>query len=130
MPITTQSQLVNVARAKTNRNIKIKVWKMKILFIFAVSISFGFANAQLVGKLRTNFIEGTNAACFKSQRAGSVNATVTDAMLRSYCNCASIYIADLLNNQLAIDIENGLQKTNPAWGQLAQKYCQINYAKY
>ena len=103
---------------------------MKLILILLIILHVGIANAQLTGKYRSNFIESSNAACFKTQRAGTVNAGASDKMLISYCNCASIYIADLLNNQLALDIENGIQKINPVWGQMAQKYCQINYSNF
>ena len=86
--------------------------------------------AQLVGDERVGFISASTKACYKTQRQSSVNVNMSDTTLRQYCNCASIYVADIINHQLALDIENGVQKMNPLWGQMDQKYCQLNYSKY
>jgi hypothetical protein len=86
--------------------------------------------AQLTGPMRDDFIQGSAKTCFKTQRAGTPNAELSDATLMKYCKCSMTYQADLLNNQLALDIANGKQKLNPAFGQMAQQYCQKNYTKY
>ena len=100
------------------------------LIILCLLIVTDTSFAQLTGAVRKDFIDGAAQVCFKTQRAGSPNANLPDATLRKYCKCAMTYQADLLNNQLAKDIENGLQKPNPVWGEMAQKYCQIHYTEY
>lgn len=88
------------------------------------------ANAQLTGPWRADFIEGSAAACFKTQRAGPLNKDISDKNLQQYCICVVTYVADVINNQLATDIENGFQKINPVWNQMAAQYCQKNFSKY
>ena len=88
------------------------------------------ANAQLTGPWRADFIKGSASVCFKTQRAGPINKDISDKHLQQYCVCTITYIADLLNNQLATDIENGFQKINPVWNQMAAQYCQKNFGKY
>ncbi len=88
------------------------------------------ANAQLTGPWREDFIKGSAAVCFKTQRAGPINKDISDNHLQKYCVCTMTYIADLLNNQLATDIENGFQKMNPVWNQMAAQYCQKHFHKY
>jgi hypothetical protein len=87
------------------------------------------ANAQLQ-KYRSNFIDTTRNACYKTQRGGSVNVNISDTVLKQYCHCSAEYIANILNDQLAMDIEKGYVQMNPSWGQLAQAYCQKNYSNY
>jgi len=101
----------------------------KIVFIVSLFIQIT-SFAQLVGNERNGFISSSSNACYRTQRQGSPNVNISDNTLHQYCNCAANYVADILNHQLAIDIENGVQKMNPLWGQMAQKYCQINYSKY
>ena len=108
---------------------KIMNIQMALMLLMLLSICT-YVHAQLTGSIRSDFIGSASKACFRTQRAGTPNANLTDDVLKKYCLCAMTYEADLLNNQLAKDIENGKQKLNPGYGQMAQKYCQTNYWKY
>lgn len=88
------------------------------------------AAAALTGGMRTDFIKGSLEACVQNQSAALINAGASSKMIRQYCNCSSIYIADLLNNQLVKDIEQGRLKFNSKWSELAANYCRINFNKY
>ena len=88
------------------------------------------ANAQITGLWRADFIKGSAIVSFKTQRAGPINKDISDKHLQQYCVCTMTYIAELLNNQLATDIENGFKKMNPVWNQMAAQYCQKNFSKY
>lgn len=93
-------------------------------------LTVNLGHTQLVGKGREPFISGTAQVCYKNQRSGSPNKNLSVVMLMQYCRCTAVYVADLLNNALANEIENGIQKLNPAFGEMAAKYCRINYGKY
>ena len=112
------------------RIIKKQVSRVIFLFQGCILIYGGAVQAQLTGPMRDDFIQGSAKTCFKTQRAGTPNKGLSDAVLMKYCKCAMTYEADLLNNQLAMDIANGKQKMNPAFGQMAQQYCHKNYTKY
>jgi hypothetical protein len=88
------------------------------------------SSAQLTGSVRKNVIEGAQKSCFKTQREGSLNSSIGDAVLRQYCRCSAHYVADLLNEPLVRDIEAGRTKLNPIFNQMAAEYCRINYQKY
>ena len=88
------------------------------------------SQAQLTGPWRNDFIKGSAETCYKTQRAAPVNKSMSDINLKKYCTCSMTYIADLLNNQLATDIEKGYQKMSPTWNQMASQYCQKNFEKY
>ena len=103
---------------------------MKTLLVFLLMLVITVSNAQLSPKYKNNFTEGVRQSCYKTQRGGSVNVQVSDITLKQYCQCSAEYIANILNDKLVQDIENGNIQMNPAWGQLAQVYCQKNYANY
>ena len=86
--------------------------------------------AQLAGDVRSNFLSSMQKSCYATQRQGTPNANISDSMLRQYCKCSSIYVADLLNNALLRDVESGRIKPNAVWNQLAADYCRINFSKY
>lgn len=88
------------------------------------------ANAQLTGEIRNNFLSSMQQSCYVTQRQGTPNLNVSDSMIRQYCKCSSIYVADLLNNTLLRDVESGKVKPNAAWNQLAAEYCRNNFSKY
>ena len=102
---------------------------MKYLFTLLLCFHIN-AYPQLTGEVRTSFMSSMQKACYKTQRQGSPNTNASDNMLRQYCRCSSIYIADLLNEPLVRDIEAGKIKFNPTWNQLAADYCRINFSKY
>jgi hypothetical protein len=102
---------------------------MKYL-ITIILIFHSDTNAQLTGEIRNNFLSSMQSSCYNSQRQGSPNANVSDSMIKQYCKCSSIYVADLLNNALLRDVEAGKTKPNAAWNQLAADYCRINFSKY
>ena len=87
------------------------------------------ANAQLTGNMRQQFLEGSVKTCYKTQRAGTINQGISDNVLMKYCKCSMTYLADMLNNYLLLDIDNGNLKLNPYWLQLAHAYCSKNYNK-
>ena len=99
-------------------------------FIMLLLIFHLNANAQLTGEIRNNFLSSMQKSCYSTQRQGSPNTNVNDSMLKQYCRCSSIYVADLLNNALLRDVESGIIKPNSTWNQLAADYCRINFSKY
>jgi hypothetical protein len=100
----------------------------KIAISLIVFLSFS-TNAQLQ-KYKSSFIDSTRNACYKTQRGGSVNASISDTVLKQYCQCTAEYIANMLNDQLVIEIEKGNVQINSSWGQLAASYCQKNFSNY
>ncbi len=88
------------------------------------------ASAQLTGAARKNMLEAFQKSCFETQRGGSLNAGIDDKILKKYCQCSAIYMADLMNEPLVRDIEAGRLKMNPLWSQMAAEYCRNNYQKY
>lgn len=106
-----------------------------VLRKIAISLLLSFiiteqVEAQLTGVIRKDFIEGFERSCFKTQRAGTPNQQLSDAVLKQYCKCASTYIADMLNDALVKDIEAGKVKFNPGWYEISSNYCRLNYKKY
>jgi hypothetical protein len=100
-------------------------------YLIAATLIFHLnANAQLTGEIRNNFLSSMQSSCFNTQRQGSPNANISDSMIKQYCRCSSIYVADLLNNALLRDVESGKVKPNSSWNQLAADYCRINFSKY
>ena len=88
------------------------------------------STAALSGPMRTSFISGVSASCFETQRGASFNATVPSVMLRQYCNCTGVYLADMLNNELLISIHKGENRLNPNLQEMAANYCRANFHKY
>lgn len=103
---------------------------LKFLTILHALVFSMESNGQLTGSFRKDIVEGIEKSCFRTQRQGSPNAALSDAMLRQYCKCTANYLADLLNEPLVKDIEAGRAKPNPIWNQAAADYCRINYMKY
>ena len=98
----------------------------KIKYIAILSILSINANAQLTGAIRNNFLDAQVKSCFKSQRSASVNTGIEDKVLIRYCNCTGKYVADILNNQFLIEIENGTRKIEGNIIELSGRYCKNN----
>ena len=105
---------------------------MKSKFILFSLIILFYTNsfAQLSGKARNNFMDAFLQSCYNAQRSASINKAIDDKSIYQYCKCSSIYIADLMNNDMLKSIERGEQKINPNLSQLAATYCTNNYNKY
>jgi hypothetical protein len=108
----------------------IKNLSYRLFLCFQFLIFAGESSAQLTGAFRKEVIDGVEGSCFRTQRQGSPNAALSDAVLKQYCRCTATYLADLLNEPLVRDIEAGRAKPNPVWNQAAADYCRINYKKY
>jgi len=102
----------------------------KLFLALLFSVVTSVANAQLTGEMRKGFLEGHRESCFKTQRSASANKSVDDKTLSQYCRCNAVYIADVLNNNLAISIEKGEQKINMNLISLASNFCSKNFSKY
>jgi hypothetical protein len=88
------------------------------------------ATAAMTGGPRKNFIEGFSKTCVRNQSAALINSGATPKMVRQYGSCSSTYIADLLNNQLVSEIEQGRIKFDSQWSEMAATYCRINFNRY
>ncbi len=102
----------------------------ELAFFLFLLLSFGECFAQLKGTMRASFMAGAEQSCFATQRAASVNAAATDGILKRYCKCQATYLADSLNNELAIEIFEGRIKMNPSLVEIATNYCRNNFMKY
>ena len=101
----------------------------KILLTLLIIFAFN-SSAEMTGSSRKEYVDGHTKSCIKTQSASSVNAGAASSSIRQYCRCSAIYVADLLNNQLAIEIYEGRQKFNPTWHEMSANYCRINFGKY
>lgn len=101
-------------------------------FITLIAIIFlcSSATAQMTGTSRAEYIDGHTKACVSTQSAASIHAGVSIKIIRQYCKCSAIYIADMLNNKLAVEIYEGRIKFNPKWNEMSANYCRINFEKY
>jgi len=97
--------------------------------IFLTLLAFN-STAEMTGSFRKEYVDGHTNTCIRTQSASSVNAGASSNSIRQYCRCSAIYIADLLNNQLATEIYEGRQKFNPRWHEMSANYCRINFSKY
>lgn len=104
---------------------------MKNIYIFVLALSLSqFAHSELTGSLRDSFVRTARNTCFANQRQAGVNSSISDTTLKQYCQCNSEYLANILNNQLAIEIENGNVPISPSWINLAATYCQKQFSNY
>ena len=87
------------------------------------------SNSQMQGTLRAEYVDGYTKSCYRTQRAASVNTGMPNKILLQFCSCIAEYTADLLNNQLAMEIQSGSVRWNPQWTEIAFNYCVINHAK-
>lgn len=92
--------------------------------------NFEEPSAELIGKPRMEFVESASSSCLKNQKNASVNRGVPVDVLRSYCNCYAIYMADMLNNDLLMSIARGENKLDPNLITLATNYCTNHYGEY
>lgn len=100
-------------------------------FVFGVLLVFCSAvGAKVTEPMRQEYINSFATNCFKTQRAMSANNTVNSTTIRKYCNCAALYYADVMNNDLLISISRGEQTFPPDLPALAEEYCQKNLFKY
>ena len=97
--------------------------------ILLVFLAFN-ATAEMTGSFRKEYVDGHTKTCIKTQSASSVNSGASTSSIRQYCRCSAVYIADLLNNQLATEIYEGRQKFNPRWHEMSANYCRLNFEKY
>ena len=70
-----------------------------VLFVILITSPL-MLNAELTGKVRKNYIQSMNDACYKNQRSNSVNSNITDKVIKQYCSCTSIFIANKLTANL------------------------------
>lgn len=101
-----------------------------LLASLVIHLLVGNAAAEMTGKYRSDFVESFTTGCYKTQRAGSVNALASDTFLMQFCKCSSVYIADLLNNDLWLSILRGEQRLNSNLTEASAVYCRNNYFKY
>jgi hypothetical protein len=101
----------------------------KTSFFWLIFFCFD-VTAQMVGTSRTEYIEGHTKTCVETQRAASINAGVSSTIIRQYCKCSAVYVADMLNNKLAVEIYEGRIKYNARWNEMSANYCRINFQKY
>lgn len=104
--------------------------RFSLLALLVLMLMVENAVAELTGKYRSDFVESFSTGCYKTQRAGSVNASASDNFLMQYCKCNSVYIADLLNNDLWLSIIRGEQRLNSNLTEASAIYCRKNYYKY
>jgi hypothetical protein len=88
------------------------------------------ATGQITGGMRQEFLQSTEASCFRTQRSASVNKNLSDKTLVQYCRCFSRYLADSLNNALAISIYEGERKFNSELIEMGYRYCAKNFNNY
>jgi hypothetical protein len=102
----------------------------KFYILFSIAILSLNATAQMTGSTRVEYIDGHTKSCVATQSSASINAGVTNIMIRQYCKCSAVYIADMLNNKLAVEIYEGRIKFNAKWNEMSANYCRINFGKY
>lgn len=66
----------------------------------------------MTGEIRQNFLANFIGGCYEQQRKSPANAAASNAVLRDYCLCASVYIADNASNSEVIVAERGGDRTN------------------
>ena len=102
----------------------------KFTFLLVIALLYFNAAAQITGSARTEYIDGHTKACDTTQSAAAMHAGVSRKIIRQYCKCSATYIADVLNNKLAVEIYEGRIKFNETWNEMAAKYCRIHFEKY
>lgn len=104
----------------------------KLIHTFTACLIFttAIANAAMTGEMRDVFIESAYTSCYQNQRAASVNLSISNITLQQYCKCFVTYLADSLNNQLAMGITEGNAKISNISMEIATNYCMKNYCKY
>jgi len=102
----------------------------KLFALFAISTLSFCAAAAMTGQPRKNFIDSFTKSCLRTQSDASINSGASSRIIRKYCNCSALYIADLVNNDLVSEIERGNIKFNPQWAEMSANYCRINFEKY
>lgn len=88
------------------------------------------ANAVMTGEMRQVFIQSAYASCYENQRAASVNQGISNKSLQQYCKCFVTYLADSINNQLAIEITEGNVKLSTSLVEIATNYCLKHYSEF
>ena len=88
------------------------------------------ASAQVKGPDRDLLIASTSISCYQTQRAMSANNAADSALLRQYCSCFAIYVANSMSKDLMNSIARGEQPLPAATAALGARYCRVNYSKY
>ena len=99
----------------------------KKLYLIVLLITPLTLNAALEGSVRTQFVNLTKQACFNRQRSSPINKNVQDAVLKQYCSCYAIKMADIpvFTNSHKISGSEMAPYANQAGS-----YCGDNYANY
>lgn len=98
-----------------------------IICLFFITVN---SNAAMTGEFRQVFLQSAYKGCYETQRAASVNQDYSNKSIQQYCKCTTTYLADLLNNQLAIEIIEGNVKLPMSLVEIASNYCVKNYSKF
>ncbi len=92
---------------------------------FSLLVS-GELQAQMSGSMRGEFLGGYQTTCVRSQialaKSSRLNFPVKIA--EDYCACAATYIADSIDNTIAVAIYEGHLKLDPNLKKMASKYCR------
>lgn len=90
------------------------------------------AKAQLTGDVREGFLQSYFNNCYDIQRSASKNEAIRDEVLKKYCRCLGINVANTSNNGILREILEGNINVDVILraSKLAERYCIKNYQSY
>jgi hypothetical protein len=85
--------------------------------------------AEITEPMKSEYIDASIRSCVKSQLNMSINASFPLESIQKYCRCNAVYMARILNNELANSIGRGDYKPVATYN-AAGAYCAKNYFSY
>jgi len=95
----------------------------KNLLVLAITLLSTNAFSQTTGMVRSRLIEKVEASCTTKQRAERP-ASVSDAAIKSFCECNATYVADKMTNDDAMAMRGTDKTIDPAIIAAANKSCE------